>query len=79
MALYHFHIHENGQIFSDLDGCDLENDDAARRECRIALSAIAQSHLARGDDRQDFAVVVTDGSGAAVYSATLTYAGLSLR
>lgn len=74
MARYYFHIHRNGQFSKDDEGSDLDSLDQVRDEAMAVLPATARDDVPEDGDR----VMVTDEAGKPVYSATLTFAGLSL-
>jgi hypothetical protein len=78
MARYYFHIHQNGRLFKDTEGSELDSLEKVRAEAMYALPEIAKDEVPQDGDRQAFAVLVTDEQGKPIYSATLTFAGLWL-
>lgn len=74
---YFFDIHD-GQFQRDGDGTECADFEAARREAMIALPEISRWTIPTDGDKQAFTVLVRDESGAVVYTATLTFAGLRL-
>lgn len=75
---YFFDIHDGKRFMRDADGSELSNIEHAKKEARATLPEIARTAIPRGDDHQAFTVLVRDDSGAVVYTATMTFSGLSL-
>lgn len=78
MPRYFFSIFD-GTSTHDMEGQELSDDAAVRREAMRALPEIARDAIPKDGDKQGYNVVVTDESGRSVYSATLSYAGFWLR
>ena len=80
MARYFFDIHDGSKFFRDPEGHDCANMDEIRHEAMLSLPAIAKQEIPRlAADTQAFTVVVRDEAGSALYTATLTFAGLWLK
>lgn len=60
------------------EGTECANFDAARRDALISLPEIARWTIPSDGDNQAFTVLVRDASGAVVYTATQTFAALTL-
>ena len=75
---YYFDIHDGRHFMRDADGTELSSIEDAKKEARATLPEIARASIPTGDDHQAFTVLVRDGSGDVVYTATLTFAGLSM-
>lgn len=69
----------DGSAHPDLEGADLPNDAAVRREAMFALPDIARDAIPKDGDKQGYMILVTDEEGTPVYSATLSYSGVWLR
>ncbi|CAO4183421.1 DUF6894 family protein [Methylorubrum aminovorans] len=77
MPRYFFDTHD-GAFNLDEEGNECENFEAARREAMIFLPEVARWEIPRDGDHRAFTVMVRDDNGIVVYTATLTYAGLTL-
>ena len=77
MPRYFFDTHDGGH-FRDDEGSDLADVAAARLEAMRALPEISRFAIPEDGDNQAYIVLVRDESGAVVYTATLTFAGLRL-
>lgn len=78
MALYFFDVHDDDTISQDDEGSELATFEEARREAKRLLPILAAEELPEDGERRVFMVLVRDSSGQALYTATLTYAGLTL-
>ncbi|MGH1573994.1 DUF6894 family protein [Methylobacterium sp. P31] len=74
---YYFDIHD-GEFRPDDEGTECADFEAARLEAMSSLPEIARFAIPRDGDNQAFTVLVRDENGAIIYTATLTFAGLSL-
>jgi hypothetical protein len=61
-----------------VEGLDLPNLEAAIKEATGSLSAIAEDVLREGSDRESISIVVRDGDGSPVYTASLSFCGTRL-
>lgn len=73
---FYFDIHDGLRFSRDLAGTLCDGPAEVRAEAMCALPAIAQDEIPGDGDRQAFTMLVRDEDGAAVYTATLTFAGL---
>ncbi len=79
MPRYFFDVHDHGGFHRDDEGTECVDLEKARQEARHALPEIARFAIPSDGDQQAFTVLVRlEGSEAVVYTATLTYAGLTL-
>ena len=79
MPRYFFDIHDDKKgIQRDDVGVELANIEKVRKEAQCILPDIARDEIPRDGDRRMYTVLVTDEDGSAVYSATLSYAGVWL-
>ena len=78
MTRYFFDTFANGERTRDHEGADFATVEKMRLEAMEYLPAIAKEEVAKDGDRQAYTVLVKNESGAPVYSATLTFAGLWL-
>ncbi|MCO6052291.1 hypothetical protein NGM99_21105 [Mesorhizobium sp. RP14(2022)] len=78
MPLYFFDTFDNGQHSRDDLGTLCSSLPNARMEAMKVLPSIAKDEIPRDGDRQAFTVLVRNEDGEAVYSATLTFAGIWL-
>ena len=77
MTRYSFDIHDGTKFFRDPEGHECADANEVRYEAMRALPEIAKQEIPKlAADAQAFTVVVRDGSGGTVYTATLTFAGL---
>lgn len=74
MARYFVDTSDGESPIVDDEGIELPDDRAARIAALAALPEMAKDHIPNGDRRR-FVVRVRRADGAAVYSATLTFAG----
>jgi hypothetical protein len=74
---YFFDIHD-GQFRPDDEGTECADFEAARREAMISLPEIARWIIPSDGDNQAFTVLIRDADGTVVYTATLTFAALTL-
>ncbi|WP_425350516.1 DUF6894 family protein [Methylorubrum extorquens] len=65
-----FHRDDEGSEHADLED--------ARREVMNFLPEVARWRIPEGEDHRAFTVLVRDGGGTIVYTATLTFSGLTL-
>ncbi|MBB2964462.1 DUF6894 family protein [Methylobacterium sp. R2-1] len=77
MSRYFFDTHD-GVFHRDDEGSECTNFETARTEAMTCLPEIARWSIPTGGDNRAFTVMVRDESGAIVYTATLTFAGLRL-
>lgn len=77
MPRYFFHLHDGGS-YPDEVGQELPDEEAVRLEAMNALPDIARDTIPKDGDKQGYMILVTDENGTAVYSATLSYAGVWL-
>lgn len=77
MPRYFFDIHDGGST-RDNTGTECADDEAARKIAIRTLPDIARDEISKDGDRRAFMVLVTDENGRAVFSATLSYAGVWL-
>jgi hypothetical protein len=73
---YFFDLHD-GEFHRDDHGTLCADLDAARREAMLTLPEIARVAIPSGGDDQAFTMSIRDESGAVVYTASLTFAGLT--
>lgn len=78
MALYFFDITDHGPISRDNVGTECADMDEVRQAARTALPHIAMFEIPTDGERRFFTVVARDTDGHAVYTATLSYAGMRL-
>lgn len=78
MPLFYFDVHEGDKISLDDEGSELKGFDEARREAKGLLPTLASDELPDNGDKRVYMVLVRDSSGQAIYTATLTFAGLTL-
>ncbi|GJE41500.1 DUF6894 family protein [Methylobacterium soli] len=78
MPRYFFDVHNGGPQFDDT-GTELAGSDEARAMAKSLLPDIAREEIPKGGDQSAYTVMVKDGGGQSVYSATLTFAGLRLQ
>ncbi len=79
MPRWFFDLHDDNKIHIDDEGSDLADLEEACKEARRFLPDIARYEIPKDGDKRAFVVLVRDEEGKAVYSATLTYAGVRLR
>ena len=77
MPRFFFDIHDSG-VTRDDEGQELPDIEAARRLAMSSLPQIAADEIPMDSDRRHFVVLVRDGNGTPVYTATLSFAGLVL-
>ena len=75
MPRYFFDTHNGGFCRDDV-GTDCADFEAARAEAMRALPEIAHYAIPADGDNQAYSVTVRDEGGRAVYTATLTFAGV---
>lgn len=63
MPRYYFHIREGADRFDDPEGSEMQNNDAAMREARVAARELGADRLRRGLSASDAEFEVADGSG----------------
>ena len=78
MPRYFFDIHDGGSTRDDI-GTECADDEAARKIAIQTLPDIARDEIPKDGDRRQFVALVTDEDGRAVFSATLSYAGVWLK
>ena len=79
MPLYFFDITSSGsQQDRDDEGTECADLDEVRLAAMRVLPDIARDDLPADGDRQTFTMVARDEDGHAVYTATLTFAGVRL-
>jgi hypothetical protein len=78
LPLYYFDIHD-GTFRLDDDGVECADFDAVRREARRTLPEIARDILPEDGDHHTITVRVRDENHETVYTATLSFNGLSSR
>ena len=78
MARYFFDIHSRGRLARDGEGSECDSLEAMRAEAMQTLPAIAKEVIPREGDQQAFTVLVRDENDTAIYTATLTFAGMRL-
>src|SRR5687768_6794991 len=71
MPRYFFDVSDTGRRFSDTEGTELDDIEAARKEALAALGGIAKDELPDGDFRE-FVIEVRDGDGAPQLTASLS-------
>lgn len=76
IARYFFHIFENGECTRDDVGIEMDTAEDVRREAMHALPEVAIDSVPLDGDRQAFTILAVDEDNRAVYTATLTFAGL---
>ena len=62
----------------DEEGSELPGLLEVRQEALACLPVIAANEIPLGEDRRHFTVLVKDGDGLPVYSATLSFVGMWL-
>lgn len=77
MPRYFFDFHD-GEFRRDDHGTQCADLEAARREAMLTLPEIARFAIPSGGDDQAFTMSIRDESGAVVYTASLTFAGLTV-
>jgi hypothetical protein len=77
MPRYFFDIYDGG-ITKDNEGHELPDLAAVRSMAMGSLPAVAADEIPADGDRQSFVVVARCEAGHAVYTATLSYVGMSL-
>ncbi len=79
MPRYFFDIHDGQRFVRDSEGTECADLEDARHNARATLPEIARFAIPSDGDHQAFTVIVRlEGREAALYTATLTYAGLTL-
>ena len=76
MPRYFFDF-QDGEFHRDDHGTQCADLEAARREAMLTLPEIARFAIPSGGDDQAFFMSIRDESGAVVYTASLTFAGLT--
>jgi hypothetical protein len=77
LGRYFFDIHDGQRLVRDPEGHECDSPEAIRHEAMHALPHIAKEVIPRtAKDSQAFTVLVRDQNNAAVYTATVTFAGL---
>ncbi|MCJ2116571.1 hypothetical protein MKK65_08255 [Methylobacterium sp. J-001] len=78
MPRFFFDIRDDKGTQRDEEGVELADLSMVREKAQRLLPDIARSEIQGDGDQHVYMVLVTDEDGHAVYSATLTYAGLWL-
>ncbi|MCJ2139074.1 DUF6894 family protein [Methylobacterium sp. E-066] len=78
MPRFFFDIRDDKGTQRDEEGFELADLSMVREKAQRLLPDIARSEIPGDGDQHVYTVLVTDEDGHAVYSATLTYAGLWL-
>ena len=78
MPRYFFDIKDGGLQQDDM-GTECADLDEVRMAAMKVLPDVAREDIPKDGDRRTFIVVVRDEDGHAVYTATLTFAGLWLK
>ena len=78
MALYFFDITDHSPVSRDEIGTECTDLEEVCKAARTALPHIAMDEIPANGEQQFFTVVARDTDGHAVYTATLSYAGLRL-
>lgn len=78
MPRYYFDVTDEGGARRDAVGVECPDLAAARAEAVRVLPDIARHEMPKDGDRHLFTVIVRDGRGCPVYTATLGFAGLWL-
>lgn len=74
MARYFFDLHNGDGFTKDLNGRDLPDMDAVRKEVAIIVTDVADDEL-NGTDPFKAKVTVRDEGGATVFEGVLSYQG----
>jgi hypothetical protein len=77
MPRFHFDIHDSEVVLDD-EGMERPDLDAAIREAVRSIPAIAAEAISKGDDRQNFAIIVRDSERRPVYTAAMSFWGTRL-
>lgn len=77
MPRYYFDLHD-GQFIHDDVGVECADFDAVRREAKRALPAMALDVLPKDGDQHNITVIVRDESNRTIYTATLSFTGLTI-
>jgi hypothetical protein len=74
MSLYFFDCDDNGRVFSDDVGSELNDDEKAEREAKQILFEIVRTTSAA--EKRSIKVRVRDAAGRILYRAGLVFRGL---
>ena len=77
-AAFFFDVYDEDTSFRDEEGTELSDHEAARNSAMKLLPEMARDEVPRDGDRRAFTVVISDADRKAIYTATLSYAGLWL-